>query len=355
MSDREPSITVDQRRVISQADGRHWFPTLLLRLPDEGLLVGYSVAPDEMTGNLVTGVPHALLKSIDNGANWFPLKVVSGGLYDEAFPICVLPDGRVYGMNCGTVGALADEDGNPFVLSYLSSDSARSWDGPTIVPLRFPPEIRLPEPTAEPGRSRLSFQFEGNILAQAGGALIRIADGKFVGDQSSRVFLMRSTDEGRSWEYVSTIADPQDDGRHFNESALVEVSDGELLCVMRTDLDGLNPMYQARSTDGGHSWTRPGPIGVNGVRPQMVKMNNGVIACSYGRLNGFPSEAVQVMFSCNGGETWTQKTTIYEKASTGYTALLEVRPDELALIYDELDYGWSHRNAINMVRISVCV
>ena len=49
---------------------------------------------------------------------------------------------------------------------------------------------------------------------------------------------MESLDEGKSWTYVETIADQSDAPRNFNESALVEVEEGHLLCVMRTDVDG---------------------------------------------------------------------------------------------------------------------
>ena len=108
-----------------------------------------------------------------------------------------------------------------------------------------------PELDLRPGRTLAPVALEGNVLALEGNRLVRIADPKFREDQYSRVCLLESLDEGRTWSYVATIADQSDAPRHFNESALVETDNGWLLCVMRTDLDGPNPMYQAHSAGCG--------------------------------------------------------------------------------------------------------
>ena len=112
-------------------------------------------------------------------------------------------------------------------------------------------------------------------------------------------------------------------------------------------------MFQSRSTDGGQTWSKPVSAGVNGVRPQMVLMSNGVIACSYGRVSHPPSLGDQVMFSLDGGETWTHHTTIYHGPSTGYTSMAEVRPGELLYAYDVLGFGWTRRNNIMTANIKV--
>ena len=345
-------VEVGTRRVISRAEGHHWFPTMLFRVPD-GLLLGYSVCPDELPGNLAHGIPHAFLKSLDNGHNWVCQGIVSGRLYGEAFPYGILNDGRLLGMFGGAGGMFVDEDGRPYTLEYTSTDGARTWDGPRVTPIRFPPECELGAPSIAPGRTTGPCSFEGNVVEQADDTLLRIADGKLAGDTHSRVVILRSTDEAASWTYLSTVADPLQNPRDFDESALLEVVPGELICIMRTDRDGPNPLYQSRSLDGGRTWSVPVALGRNGVRPQLVRLQNGVLACSHGRLNGSPSCGVRVMFSVDNGATWIQDTTIHEKASTGYTALLEIRPDELLLVYDELGYGWSRVNSINMVRITV--
>jgi len=347
----ELRIEVGTPREVSRAAGNHWFPTMLYRLHDDSLLLGYSVCDDAMTCNVAAGMAHALLKSPDNGLNWFLLNVWQGKFYNEALPIGVLPDGRILGTAHST--ALQNEQGAPYLLDYVSRDHARSWDGPRVTPIHFPDGLLKPDVNLHPGRTLAPVSFEGNALALADNRLVRIADPMFKDDRFSRVCLMESLDEGKSWTYVATIADQYDAPRHFNESALVEVEAGHLLCVMRTDLDGPNPMYQAHSTDGGRTWSAPKLCGFNGVRPALVRMQNGVIACSYGRLSGFPSQGVQVMFSLDDGENWIQPTPIYHAASTGYTCMIERRPGELLLCYDVLGSGWARDNAIMAVRVAV--
>lgn len=348
-------ITVSPSRVISQAEGHHWFPTMLFRVQDGGLLLGYSICPDELPGNLAGGIPHAFLKSLDDGFNWVCQTIVSGRLYGEAFPYGQLADGRLLGMLGGAAGLFLDEHGVPYTFEYTSDDGMRSWDGPRRTAITFPPSITLGNPVIAPGRTLAPFAFEGNLVTRHDGTLLRIADGKFAGDAYTRVGIMASTDDGASWSYLATIADPTVEPRDFNESALLEVADNDILCVMRTDRDGPNPLYQSRSHDGGHTWSVAQALGITGVRPQMVKLRNGVIACSYGRLNGVPTAGVQVMFSRDDGVTWEGHTTVYDHASTGYTALLEIQPNELLLVYDALGYAWSHVNCISSVTISVAM
>jgi len=348
------TITVSPPNLISQAEGPHWFPTMLFRLSDGGLLLGFSVCADELPGNIAGGMPHALLKSLDNGHNWACQTIVTGRLYGEAFPYGMLADGRMLGILGGASGILLDENGTPYSLEYVSTDGARTWEGPHKTPIVFPQEQELGKAVVAPGRTLVPFAFEGNLIERRNGTLLRVVDGKLAGDSHTRIGIMQSTDGARSWSYLSTVTDQSTAPLDFNESALLEVSDGELICVMRSDGDSRgNVMFQARSLDGGRTWSRPASLGHNGVRPQMVRLRNGTIACSYGRLSGWPSAGVQVMFSRDGGASWVQHTTIHEKASTGYTALLEVRPNELMLVYDQLGYGWSRVNSINSVRISV--
>jgi len=179
-------------------------------------------------------MPHALLKSPDNGLNWFLLTVWSGRYYNEALPVGVLPDGRILGTSSSV--ALQNERGEPYLLDYVSHDHARSWEGPHLTPLHFPPGMLTPELDLRPGRTLAPVALEGNVLALEGNRLVRIADPKFREDQYSRVCLLESLDEGRTWSYVATIADQSDAPRHFNESALVETDNGWLVthCGIRS-------------------------------------------------------------------------------------------------------------------------
>jgi hypothetical protein len=101
--------------------------------------------------------------------------------------------------------------------------------------------------------------------------------------------LMRSTDEGKTWTYFSTIGPG-------GEPAVCRLSATEQTAVIRGDRN--SRMKQMFSHDAGKTWTKPVELEVGRVLPDLVLMSNGVLACSYGR------PASCLMFSLDGGQTW---------------------------------------------------
>ena len=314
------------------------------------MLLGFSVGPDAFPSDLVRGQPHALLKSMDDGANWFLLRRCGGGLLDGTLPTSELDDGTLL---ADYYLVFTKRSGQPYIQEWRSQDGGMSWDGgPKQLPINLPPDLILqPSDRPTPGRMGVLGGLSGDLVQLAHGELLRAASLRFRGDEMSRVCLLKSSDRGATWSYVTTVADPITETRNFDESALLRLSDGNLLCMMRT-MSG-EPMYQSKSTDGGLTWSKPVSAGVNGVLPQLVLMSNGVIACGYGRVSHPPSLGDHVMFSIDGGESWTDHTTIYHGPSTGYTSMVEVRPGELLYAYDVRGFGWTQRNSIMTVNIKV--
>jgi hypothetical protein len=118
----------------------------------------------------------------------------------------------------------------------------------------------------------------------------------------TRVFVIRSFDEGRTWHYLSTVAwDPVNATVAEDHSADCEVNgmcDGfdeaalsvagpigfgtaasTVVCIMRSG----GPLYRSVSIDFGATWSSPVVIAPHGVSPQAVHMNSGVLAVVYGR------------------------------------------------------------------------
>ena len=150
--------------------------------------------------------------------------------------------------------------------------------------------------------------------------------------------------------------DPKIGGPGFNETCLVILPNSDLLAVMRTSSGG--PLYQSRSADKGRSWSDPVPVGVNGVYPWLVQMSNGVLALGYGRVRGpsaraSPSWGNEVIFSLDGGRSWTNKTTIFDGPSTGYPSMIELKPGELLYVYDENPCWPNSTKSVHAVNIKV--
>ena len=197
------------------------------------------------------------------------------------------------------------------------------------------------------------------------GSLMASVQGNFPYDatwpQGWRTLVVRSTDRGRTWNYLSTVsADLEaefDDG--FCEAVLLTIPNGDILCTMRTGglctgaddpkvLKGnklvlsegdvrfvCDPLHLSLSTDDGMSWSPPRPISEFGVYPNAILMEDGLIALCFGRPGNW------IMFSLDYGKTWTDPMKINdapESIDAGhYNSLVEVEPGKLLLGYAQND------------------
>lgn len=170
-------------------------------------------------------------------------------------------------------------------------------------------------------------------------------------DTKDNTFFYRSTDNGHTWVIQGRIlyqadmkADPRGDKRMgFTEPAFEILTDGSLVCVMRTsDGAGLGPMYLSRSTDLGKTWSKPRAFADNGVLPKLLRLDNGVLVLSSGR------PGVQVRFSTDGkGESWTDAFEMVPRDANnanfgadtcGYTGLLATGPDSFLIVYSDFKH-----------------
>jgi photosystem II stability/assembly factor-like uncharacterized protein len=146
---------------------------------------------------------------------------------------------------------------------------------------------------------------------------VKRADGRNNTERWSH--LVRSTDEGKTWTYFSTIGPG-------GEPAVCRLSDTEQTAIIRGDRNSL--MKQMFSSDGGKTWTKPAELEVGKVLPDLVLMSNGILACSYGR------PATCLMFSLDGGKTWSSHHVISDKVGFNYTSIREISPGKLLYVHD---------------------
>ncbi len=158
-----------------------------------------------------------------------------------------------------------------------------------------------------------------------------------------RSFLMRSTDQGDSWRYVSTVAAPRagvvDDTEGFNEWSLIPLDDDRMLAVMRTG--HYSAMVASWSEDGGKSWSDPSDMGLGpGVDPYLLRLRDGRLALAYGQLVQRSGEKkdhwskedqrrrCQLAIDSDGsGRQWVTSTVADYALRMAYPTIFEVEPN----------------------------
>ena len=189
----------------------------------------------------------------------------------------------------------------------------------------------------------------GKIVQLDNGDLLGTMYGNLKGDNNwYRTMIVRSTDLARSWQYHASVAfspddpDPQLAGEYcgYCEPSLALLSNGQLLCIMRThgaQFPGeYRPLYQCWSNDLGKTWTKPvlsKPYLMN-IAPVLAVLDNGVTACVYGRP-GF-----HVVFSLDSGHTWQDRVSFSHLPCgviTGQFDMVKVGPNRLLAVGNDFE------------------
>jgi len=189
---------------------------------------------------------------------WYPAAGMGSGPVTEGSAV-QLPDGRmlifdVYAYHRG---------GKVFAgRRWVSKDELRTVTGPeaTRVTLAAAKVDGMVDDRGEP-ISRLYLR--RSVQRLPNGTLLATGYGRFEEDnvpveylpamKQSRTYLLRSLDDGLTWEYLTTIAAPPMGQEGFGEPVLLRLAHGlrtgRLLCQMRTGRE--NAIYQSESDDDG--------------------------------------------------------------------------------------------------------
>ena len=327
--------------------------------------------------------------SRDGGNTWteFPRPPGENGVNFEGGAI-QLRHGRILALD--TYVTPGPGDGAGLGQVYASDDDWRTLQGPTENSFKIP-GVNFHGSTDDYGRSHAAARLHRRILELPDGDLLTTAYGWFQGDQSpvyyrptlwkTRSFLLRSGDQGRNWQLVSTIAvDPKLTPEGFAEPVLARISQGphagRLRCYMRTGRD----LYETWSDDEGVTWVPPRPVdfgvvdvhrtpewaelfrGVTDkegkpidlegsmVDPDVIELRSGVLVCAVGaRIPArvcwpraqAPRNGDYLAFSLDHGETWSHVVQLASGVlTTHYMAIAETPTDnELFVTYDLGDWS----------------
>jgi hypothetical protein len=153
----------------------------------------------------------------------------------------------------------------------------------------------------------------------------------------SRSYVCESADGGVAWRYLTTIGYGHLGSEGYNEGSMRRLPGGGLLTVLRTGSEKDancqdNPIMWTTSLDEGRRWSKPQPTGVEGAYPSLAVLSDGQVAMSYGR------PGAMLIFSADGGHTWTDPTCVDTTPYSGYTDVVELRPGVLLVGYGARGY-----------------
>ena len=300
-------ITVSEPWLIERKDAHQTRP-YLYDMGNGLLLMSVAQGPDAFYE------PYGLLKSTAAGKTWTPIPGLDK-LDTTPLPCVRRPDGSILAVSRWT---WLQPDGSVVGKTvHLNADATKfeMFDNKIVVPPAYANESDKDQTICE--RHIWNDADGGATMVVWTRKATKRADGSSKSGRWSH--LLRSTDEGKTWNYFSTIGPG-------GEPAVVRLSDTEQTAVIRGDADSC--MKQMFSHDAGKTWSEPVKLEVGKVLPDLFLMSNGVLACSYGR------PASCLMFSLDGGKTWPSHHVISDKVGFNYTSIREIAPGRLLYIHD---------------------
>lgn len=167
------------------------------------------------------------------------------------------------------------------------------------------------------------------------GRLLYLGSGTF--DGTHGLTTEESTDQGRSWQVIGTV--PQPEGIGLGEPYLVETKAGKLIGMFRYGTSNLHEkfMFQAESRDGGRTWTEPFRTDILGYPAHMIRLEDDRILLVYGvRVPPF-GERARVWVDAK--DTWSDEIILCEDTSPdlGYPASAQLEDGSILTIYYQID------------------
>src|ERR1700722_15008835 len=234
--------------------------------------------------------------SRDGGKTWtlFPLPPGQNGPFAEG-ALTQLRDGTIFALDTYiTPGARPDEG---VAQLYTSTNDYRTLEGPQDITFDLP-NVDFYCSKDDGGHTHTAERLHRRIVELPNGDLVTTFYGWIKGDHApatympsmikSRVMLVRSTDHGRHWKLISTVAvGPEIGTEGFCEPVLARISKGpnpgRLICLMRTGRE----LRESISDDEGATWSPHQPrvfAGLDVYRTQLWVDHYRIVKGTRGKL-----------------------------------------------------------------------
>ena len=341
-------VTLRAPRVVAETrSGRCWYPDLLKFATGE-LMLNHSVNAD---ANDNESNAQAVYISTDGGGTFEFRYDVNGFHNAGGEPRLSLADGRIVGTSTFLKPSPAGQK-RRFVAHRWTYDSGGRRYG--VEPWGAVVEGLPRDVAAYPTPSRTwwsRINWFSDIVRLSGGPWVSTLSMRFEGDERETTVALASRDEGRHWRYLSTVADADsvpDAEEGFDEPCLMQLSDGDLMCVSRVGCLQHQKLARAYSHDGGETWSKLDRLPAYSVAPQICRTANGVLALSTGRPGIFlwlSTDSRGVHWQCmdvlaHHNTSLGESAQMTAAQTTAYTAMVEVEDNRVFLVYDRTPFGW---------------
>ena len=147
-----------------------------------------------------------------------------------------------------------------------------------------------------------------------------------------RIFVVRSRDNGATWG--APILAAAEAGAEFEEPAPLLLPSGRILLALREN--HVRTIFTVHSDDGGATWSKPEPTGIDGYPAHLLLLDDGSILCTYGDRK--PPFAIRAVVSSDGGGSWKTSAVItirdrLPNKDLGYPFTLRLSDGDLLTVY----------------------
>ena len=336
--------TAFQHQVIYANGHRHLHPADLIKLQNGDLLI----MTREATEHYASDGDVVMLRSKDGGQTWGERQVIASSPLDEREGCGIqLKDGTIvvgvfynnlykpdgsYGFNWKKE---LKEQGEPeagkrYLGSYTitSTDNGKTWSQPSFIDSKDMPYSELEGPTDAP------------IELPDGSIVMGLIGQKPEGDLNGvSAVMVRSTDKGKTWKFLSTIAgDAEGKQGGFMEPGIVRTKTGRIVAGLRNHGPD-QAIYTTYSDDDGKTWVSVQKTAMVGHPVDLIQLSDGRIMASYGiRTPHAKPQGVRACFSSDNGETWDIKTEVQIRKDfinwdVGYPESVELPDGRVLTVY----------------------
>ena len=332
---------------------------ILARFPHGELLATYTLDPDLQDDPVFSG---AFQISNDGGLHW-------GRRYSvlmQHIPMTFIPsaDNSLMALPSEITPSKQGDDRNftgP-LLTFKDGGKSMSMDLEGFRVVDWPEPVDL-LPSPQPRSNWHSDIFFTGSYLKLGSELLATVYWRAHGQKRMQLSLASSKDGAHTWRYYSTVATAEstqlDETQAHkpegpDESSMVRLANGRLMIVFRVGGSKVWHLRRCFSDDNGKTWTKADVLPAYSVEPELVQLQNGVIALTTGRpglhlwVSGDPNAGVESWQDVDLAERhnqWAADPSYMIKprdpakpdagwTTTSYTGLIEVAPGKLLLLYD---------------------